>query len=127
MKKQGFTVIEIIVLSAFLITAGIVLILQLQRFNAENTNSQKKVAINAIYYSLEESFYPTNKYYPEFINKDTLKTMDSSLLTDPSGIVLGESNSDYRYEPTNCSEGKCQSYTLRAILQNEADFIKKNR
>lgn len=127
MKKQGFTVIEIIVLSAFLITAGIVLILQLQRFNAENTNSQKKVAINAIYYSLEESFYPTNKYYPEFINKDTLKTMDSSLLTDPSGIVLGESNSDYRYEPTNCSEGRCKSYTLRAILQNEADFIKKNR
>ena len=127
MRKQGFTVIELIVLSTFLIVAGVVLLLQIQRIGSENTNSQKKVAINAIYYSLEESFYPNNKYYPESIDKDTLKTMDPSLLTDPSGVALGESDSSYRYEPTNCDDGKCQSYKLRAILDNEDDCVKTNR
>ena len=83
MRKQGFTVIEVIVVSAFLIIAGVVLLFQLQRMNTEHINSQKKVAINAIYYSLEESFFPANQFYPESIDKDTLKTMDASLLTDP--------------------------------------------
>lgn len=127
MRKQGFTVIEIIVVSAFLITAGIVLLLQVQRMAVENTNSQKKVAINAIYYSLEESFYPANKYYPESIDKDTLPTMDSSLLTDPAGKALGSNDSAYRYEPVDCQDGKCKSYKLRAILAEEEDFVKTNK
>ncbi len=122
MRKQGFTVIELIVLSTFLIVASVVLLLQIQRIGSENTNSQKKVAINAIYYSLEESFYPNNKYYPEFIDKDTLKTMDPSLLIDPSGAALGESNSSYRYDPTNCSDGKAKSFLSQTIRFDENLF-----
>lgn len=127
MRKQGFTVIEILIVSAFLIVAGVVLILQVQKMNSETTNSQKKVAINAIYYSLEEAFYPANNYYPEAIDKDTLKTMDADLLTDPNGHTLGESESAYRYETSDCQDGKCKSYTLRATLENEEDFVKTNR
>lgn len=127
MRKQGFTVIEILIVSAFLITAGIVLMLQMQRISTENTNSQKKTAINAIYYSLEESFYPANKYYPESIDEDTLSTMDSALLSDPAGKALGDSESSYRYEATDCQDNKCKSYTLRAILENEEDFIKTSQ
>jgi type II secretory pathway pseudopilin PulG len=127
MRKQGFTVIEVIVVSAFLVTAGVVLLFQLQRMNTEHVNSQKKVAINAIYYSLEESFFPANQFYPESIDKDTLKTMDASLLTDPDGHALGDSESAYRYEPKNCKDGKCAAYSLRAILENEEDFVKTNR
>lgn len=127
MRKQGFTVIEVLVVSAFLIAAGVVLLFQIQRMNIETTNGQKRVAINAMYYSLEEAFYPEHKFYPEAIDKDTLKTMDSSLLTDPNGKTLGDSESAYRYEPKNCQDGKCSAYTLRAIMENEEDFVKTNR
>lgn len=127
MRQRGFTVIELVIASAFLITAGVVLLFQLQKINTESENSQKKAAINAIYYSLEESFYPTNKYYPEHITKDTLKTMDSALLTDPDGIALGEEGSSYRYEPKNCQDGKCKQYSLRTSLSQEDDFVKNSR
>ena len=127
MKKSGFTVIELVVVFAFLLGSGIVLLLQLQRTSIENSNSHKKIAINAIYYSLEESYYPTNKHYPEKIDEDTLKTLDPELLTDPEGIKLGEEGASYRYEPKNCKEGKCTSYTLRSTLYNEDDFVKDSR
>lgn len=128
MKKSGFTVIEVLVVAAFIIGAGVVLMFQLQHMKKEDDNSKKKIAINAIYYSLEESFYQTNKYYPENIKPNTLKTLDPELLTDPNGIKLGQEGSSYRYEPKSCStDGKCESYSLRATLDGEADFIKKNR
>lgn len=125
--KPGFTVIEILVIALFLIAAGVVLFFQLQKVDAENSNSYKKTSINAIYYSLEESFYPAHKYYPENITVDTLKTMDPELLEDPDGITLGEEGSAYRYESKNCNDGKCKSYTLRATLEGEADFVKNSR
>lgn len=126
MKKQGFTVIELIVVIAFLITAGVVLFFQIQKINSENNNSQKRTAINAIYYSLEKSFYEENGHYPEFIEEDTLKTLDSALLTDPEGLALGEAGSSYRYEAKDCQGGKCKSYTLRTNLVGEADFVKES-
>lgn len=127
MRKQGFTVIEVLIVSVFLITAGIVLLLQLQRISTEDKNSQKRVAINAMYYSIEESFYPANNFYPESIDKDTLTTMDPALLSDPDGLFIGDSQSAYRYEATNCQAGQCQAYTLRALLDDEEDFVKTNR
>lgn len=127
MRQRGFTVIELVVVILFLVGAGMVLLFQVQKINSENDNTHKKTAVNAIYYSLEESFYPANKYYPEHIKEDTLKTMDPELLVDPEGSQIGESDSAYRYEPTDCQDGKCKSYTLRAILTGEEDFIKKSR
>jgi hypothetical protein len=53
--------------------------------------------------------------------------VDPNLFTDPLGIVLGEEGSQYRYEPTNCDGEKCQSYTLRADLDLEEDYIKKSK
>ncbi len=127
MSKPGFTVLEIIAVATFLIVAGVVLMFQVEKINTESINSQKKVAVNAIYYSLEESFYKENKFYPEQINKDTLKTMDPQLLVDPSGIMIGEPGSAYRYEPRDCRDGKCNSYSLRAILTDESDFVHESR
>ncbi len=127
MRHQGFTVIEVIVVTLFLIAASVVLFFQLSNMSIQAVNSEKKVAINAIYYSLEEGFYPKHGYYPEFIKDDTLATMDSALLTDPYGVKLGEAGSAYRYEPTNCTDGKCTAYTLRVSLDNEADFIRESR
>lgn len=127
MRKQGFTVIEIIIVATFLIAAGVVLMFQLLRIGEEQANTQKKTAINAIYYSLEEHFHPKYGYYPEKIEKETLPTMDAELLTDPDGITLGDGASAYRYEPKQCTDGKCASYELRAILDREEDFVKKSR
>ncbi len=127
MKRQGFTVIELLVIVALLIGTGVVLFFQLSSLSAQQTDKQKKVAINAIYYSLEEGFYPKNGYYPEHITDDTLPTMDAELLTDPAGVKLGDAGSAYRYEPTDCNDGKCTGYTLRATLDKEADFVKENR
>ncbi|OYW42719.1 hypothetical protein B7Z28_01300 [Candidatus Saccharibacteria bacterium 32-45-3] len=127
MRRQGFTVVELIIVIVFLVAAGFVLMFQVQKINAEHINSQKKTAINAIYYSLEESFYPENEFYPEYIEQDTLKTMDSALLTAPDGTVLGQTGSTYHYESKDCQGGKCKSYTLRTTLSGEADFIKESR
>ena len=125
--KQGFTVIEVIVVVLFLAVASIVLFFQLSNMSIEAVNSEKKIAINAMYYSLEEQFHPKHGFYPEFLEDDTLPTMDSALLTDPYGVRIGEVGSAYRYEPTNCSDGECTAYTLRVSLDGEADFIKESR
>lgn len=44
-----------------------------------------------------------------------------------ASISAGKSP-NYHYEGTNCdTEGKCKSYTLRADLEGEAQYVKKSR
>lgn len=126
-RSRGFTVIELLIVATFLITATVVLFVQYRNLTNQLDNDKRRTAINAIYFSLEEGFYKTHSYYPEAIGDETLPTMDKELLTDPNGVKLGESDSVYRYEPANCQEGKCQEYTLRTSLNNEEDFIHENR
>ena len=126
-KQSGFTVIEVIIAIVFLGIAAAVSLTQLTKLQNESHNKAKRTAINAIYYSLEEDFYKRNHYYPEKIDDNTLPTMDKTLLTDPAGKKLGDIASSYRYEPTNCHDQKCRSYTLRATLTDEAEFTKKSR
>ncbi|MBM3210364.1 type II secretion system protein [Candidatus Saccharibacteria bacterium] len=131
MTKQstqvGFTLPEIIVVGILFLVAAVIFAWQWNDLQISFRDDQRKVAINAIYYGLEESFKPASGYYPEQIDDDTIKTVDPSLLTDPNGNKLGASDSDYRYEPTGCNDGRCTGYSLRALLENEADFTKKNR
>lgn len=126
-KKSGFTVIELLVVVVFLIAAGVLFTIQKAEIEATNRDEKRKTAINAMYFNLEEDYYKNNKNYPEKLTEENLKVMDPQLLTDPYGINVGEDNSDYRYEPTNCENGKCKSYTLRAELEKEDDFVKKSR
>lgn len=126
-KKFGFTILE---LSTVIVIAGLLLILffvQKQNSDAMHRDEQRKEAINAMYYALEEGFYTENGYYPESISEDNLKTMDPQLFTDPNGINIGTEGSSYSYEPADCEDGKCKEYTLKADLEKEADYIKKNR
>ena len=53
--------------------------------------------------------------------------MDPALFTDPNGVNLGQEGSNYIYTPANCEDGKCKEYTLRAELEKEEAYIKKNR
>ncbi|MCX6728328.1 MAG: type II secretion system protein [Candidatus Saccharibacteria bacterium] len=129
MKKRsgGFTVIELILIIVVLGVASIIFFVQKNNIEVIARDNAEKTAINAMYYSLEEVFYPTNKYYPQTINSDNLSSVDPALFKDPSGVKLGTAGSAYTYSPTNCSDSKCKSYTLKATLTNEADYAKNSR
>lgn len=126
-KRNGFTVIELLVVIAFLIAVAVLGFFQLSKIRNESDNTKKRTAINAMYYSLEEGFYAKNGYYPEKIEDKTLLTMDTALLNDPNNKKIGDRASAYLYEAANCSNGKCKSYKLRAVLAGEDDYVKESR
>ncbi|MGB4762416.1 MAG: type II secretion system protein [Candidatus Saccharimonas sp.] len=126
--KRGFTVIELFVIIAVIGVGGWLFFSEKSTATAVQRDSARKIAINAMYYNLEEVFYPQNKFYPQTIDSKTLRAMDPGLFTDPNGIKLGEADSNYRYDPTGCTtDGKCTGYTLRSSMEREADFTKNNR
>ncbi len=127
MRQRGFTVLELIIAIVVLLAAGGIFWVQKRNLETANTDAQAKTAINAIYYNLEDIYYPTNQSYPEHLTADQLKGMDPAQLKDIKGKAVGEQDSTYRYEPKDCKDGKCKSYTLTADLQNEADFVKTSR
>jgi len=126
-RSQGFTVIEVIVVTLFLGVATTVLFMQKNNLAATTRDDQRKTAINAMYYSLEEVYFQKNKNYPVEITDKTVTAIDPTLLTDPNGKKIGDKDSNYRYEGINCTNDSCKGYTLRADLEKEADFIKTNR
>ena len=126
--KAGFTLVEILVVIAFLGLLFIFALLQYFTLSAMDRDEQRKTAINAMYYSLEEGFYAQNGYYPQTISDTVLTTMDPEFFTDPDGVNLGSEGSTYTYEPADCDDnGHCQEYTLRADLEREDDYIKRSR
>ena len=126
-SSNGFTVIELAFVITVMIFASIFFFLQKQNIEVAANDKQKKTAINAMYYSLEEVFYSTNKYYPQSISSDNLKSMDPALFTDPDGKAINTSGSAYSYKPVNCVDDKCKGYTLTTTLSNEADYVKTNK
>ncbi len=126
-NKRGFTVLEIIVVGAFLGLALILFFVQKSNVDAMDRDEKRKTAINAMYYALEEGFYPANGAYPEEISEKVLTVIDPALFTDPLGFYMGTEGSSYTYEATNCKDGLCKEYTLRAGLEKEDDYVKKNR
>lgn len=124
--SHGFTVIEIIFVVALLGLASVIFFVQKNNIEVAASDEQRKTAINAMHYSLEEVYFKQNNAYPRTLNEEILPSVDPALFTDVKGKKIGESESEYRYEPTNCTDEKCASYTLRATLENEDDYIKKN-
>jgi type II secretory pathway pseudopilin PulG len=139
MKQQsGFTVIEIIFVVLLLGLASVIFFIQKNNIEVTARDTQRKTAINAMYYGLEEVYYKEHKSYPRVLDEKALPSIDSALFSDPNGIKLGQTTvtiddqdyaveSNYRYEPTDCTEDACKSYTLRSTLENEADFEKTSR
>ncbi|MBR3137782.1 type II secretion system protein [Candidatus Saccharibacteria bacterium] len=127
MKKRGFTVLEIIIVAVFASLLLIFFFIQKSNIDAMKRDEDRKVAINAMYYALEESYFKDHGYYPEFISEENIKVIDPSLWTDPNGYNLGDPQSSYSYEAANCKDGKCKEYTLKAKLEKEDTFIKSNR
>lgn len=126
-KKQGFTILEILIVGVFATLILVFFFIQKANVDAMNRDENRKTAINAMYYALEESYFKEHNYYPEEISEDNIKVIDPALWTDPLGYNLGDSNGSYFYEPANCKDGKCKEYTLKAVLEKEDEFIKRNR
>lgn len=126
-RSLGFTVVELLVVVLILAGASVLFYMQRNTVLEARQDTQRKTAINAMYYNLEEVFYKQNNFYPETISSSVLTAMDPELFKDPDGRALGEQDSDYRYEATDCDAGKCKGYSLRTTLMNEADFVRTNR
>ena len=125
--KSGFTVLEIIVVSVFAALLLILFFVQKANIDAMQRDEARKIAINAMYYALEEDFYKEHNYYPETISEDNIKVIDPALWTDPLNHNLGDPESSYSYNPANCENGKCKEYVLKADLEKEDAYIKSNR
>jgi len=126
MKRQskGFTVIELSIIIVLVFSASIIFFMQKNSLQAASRDDKRKSAINAIYYALEKVYYPANKSYPATINAGNLTTVDPDLFLDPDGLNIGATDSSYKYEPSSCEGEVCKKYTLRADLENEADYLK---
>lgn len=127
MKQRGFTVIELLSLILLLVVIGVVFWSQKTNIETAARDDKRKIAINAMHYSLEEVYYPTHKNYPKTLSAATLTSVDPALFKDPNGKMLGAPDSDYRFEGKNCDSSGCKSYTLRTKLENEADYTKNSR
>jgi len=126
-RPNGFTVIELLFITILVGVTSVIFFVQKNNLETLAQDKTQKTAINAMYYGLEEVFYPANKYYPESISSDNLKSVDPALFTDPNGIKIGSAGSVYTYSPTDCTSNQCKSYILKSTLSNEADFIKKSK
>ncbi len=126
-SSRGFTVIELLIVVVLVATASVVFFVQKNRVEVTARDESRKTSINAMYYSLEEVYFAKNKSYPRTINAETLPSVDPDLFKDPSGVKIGESTSNFRYEPLNCDDDACKSYSIRTTLQNEDDFVKTSR
>lgn len=126
-RKKGFTIIELIIVATFVGLLLILFLVQKSNFDALQRDEDRKTAINAMYYALEESYYREHSYYPETISESNITVIDPALWTDPSGYNLGDPKSSYSYEPADCDNGHCKKYILKANLEKEATYIKTNR
>lgn len=127
MRQRGFTVLELIIAVVFLLAAATIFYVQKRDLEVANRDSLRKQAVNSLYYTLEDVYFTANQNYPERLAADQLKGIDPAVLKDPSGITVGEYGSNYRYEPKDCTDGKCKSYVLTADLEHEADFERQSR
>lgn len=127
-EKKGFTLIEVMIVGAFAALLVVLFFIQKANVDAMNRDDDRKTAINAMYYALEEYYYPKNGYYPSEIDEEILPVIDPQLFTDPQGINIGIDGSSYSYEPANCNaDNECKEFILRAQLEKESTYIKKGK
>ena len=126
-SHKGFTVIEILIVATLFAFASILFFTQKGHVAAAARDEARKTTINTLHHTLESVYHPKHGSYPRTITKDTLPTVNPDILKDTDGVLIGEGESQYRYEPTGCtSDTVCSGYSLRAILEEEDDFVKKN-
>ncbi len=89
-RQHGFTVIELMIVGVVLVVSGFLVFIQMNDLEIRNHDVQRKTAINAMHYALEEVYYKQHKSYPEHLSTSVLPSVDPDLFTDPDGFTLGE-------------------------------------
>lgn len=136
--SRGFTVIELLFVIVVLVSASVIFFVQKNNIEVSARDDQRKTAINAMHYGLEEVYYKQNQNYPRVLDENALPFIDPALFVDPFGVKINQTSigegenkqsvtSSYIYEGTNCVESACKSYILKATLESEDDFIKESR
>lgn len=127
-RTSGFTVIELLV-AIFILSVGAILFFNGQSgARAAAKDTERKTAVNAIYYSLEEVYHKTNGYYPQTVSAKLLPSVDPGLFKDPAGLEINAHGSTLHYQGLDCSvDGHCKAYRLSANLEHEADYVKNSR
>lgn len=127
-QRAGFTVIEVLVVLLFLMGGALLFFTQKASIEATTRDNERKVAINAMYYSLEEVYYKQKNSYPESISSKVLRSVDPKLFTDPDGFTIGDGLTNYHYSASDCDlKGNCKKYTLYADMEKEAAYTKTSR
>ena len=126
-KRNGFTIIELLVVATFLIIIAILGFSQYTKLTNESNNAKKRTAINAMHYSLEEGFYVKNGYYPEKLEEGTLPTMDPALLKDPQGKKMAIKTAVIVMNLQIVMTENVSHNKLVATLVDEDDYIKESR
>jgi len=127
-RSHGFTVIELIVVVVFVAAAATLLFIQRSNLQASHRDNQRKTAVNAMYYGLEEVYFAKNGFYPTKIDSKTLTSVDPDLFTDPNGTLMNDTGAEYHYAGLNCStDNHCKSYKLTADMEREATYTKLSR
>jgi len=125
-EKKGFTLIEVMIVGAFATLLVVLFFIQKASVDAMDRDDNRRTAINAMYYALEEYYYPKYGYYPAEIDEEVLPVIDPQLFTDPFGEKLGSELSSYSYDAANCNaENQCKEYILRAQTEKGDTYIKK--
>ena len=62
-SRRGFTILEVVIVATFAGLLFLLFFIQKSNLDAFERDDNRKTAINAMYYALEESFYPEHHYY----------------------------------------------------------------
>lgn len=82
--------LELVFVAVLLGIASIFVFVQINNLKTAGQDVQRKTAINAMYYALEEVYYKEHNSYPQSLTASTLPSVDPNLFTDPDGFTLGE-------------------------------------
>jgi len=136
--REGFTIIELLIVIAIIaILAGLVLN-NFQGAQAKARDTQRVTDINNVHSKLEE-FYNDNNAYPQTFSAATFAGIDAQSLVDPDGtaIVINAavadeaaadavanpttSGGEYRYIafPTGCTAtpANCTGYVMKTFVE----------
>jgi type II secretory pathway pseudopilin PulG len=122
-RESGFTVIELLVVAIVLAIAGGLIFIQINNLKIANQDAQRKTAINAMYYALEEVYYKKNLSYPQSLTSATLPSVDPTLFTDPDGFTLGKellSDSDLQALLSNGDTSSSVQQQIAALSANKS-------
>ena len=125
-KQNGFSLATSIIGLTIILITLIVGWTEYSLWQARQADTHDKTSLNGLQSYLEKIYYAQNSTYPSIITSPMLEILKEEQRVDSDGVPLGSQASRVRYEPTNCLNDACKSYELRALLQNEPDFVKQN-